>query len=153
MSSEGAQRVKVQLTALQQKTQTEHHVLRDDLRRLVAAGTTKPLKPLQEDLKELHAASTPCRGLHRMRPRLFCQPSCRHTETWESCPNQIPQWIWSGVGDPTEEAVGVTQDASAHFLRGHGSFTEWSEVPIYVPGTHGIQDLLDQSSPRCQNYF
>jgi hypothetical protein len=153
MSSEGAQRVKVQLTTLHQKAQTEHHVLRDDLRRLVVPATTKPLKLLQEDLKELHAASTPCRGLHRMRPRLFCQPSCRHTETWESCPNQIPQWIWSGVGDPTEEAVGVTQDASAHFLRGHGSFTEWSEVPIYVPGTHGIQDLLDQSSPRCQNYF
>jgi hypothetical protein len=79
MSSEGAQRVKVQLTALHQKAQTEHHVLCDDLRRLVAAAATKPLNLHQEDLKELHAASTPCRGLHRMRPRLFCQPSCRHT--------------------------------------------------------------------------
>ena len=57
MSSEGAQRVKVQLTALHQKAQTEHHMLRDDLRRLVTAAVTKPLKILQDDLKELHAAS------------------------------------------------------------------------------------------------
>ena len=65
----------------------------------------------------LPVSSTPCRRLNRMRPRLFCQPSCRHTEPWESCPNQIPPWIWSRVGVPTEESVGVTQDASAHFLR------------------------------------
>ena len=52
-----------------------------------------------------------------MRPRIFCQTSCRHTAPWESCPNQIPQWIWSGNGGPTEESIGVTQDVSMHFLR------------------------------------
>jgi hypothetical protein len=90
MSSEDAQMVKVQLTALHRKTQAEYHTLRDDIQRLVAAAETKPLQLLQDDLQELHVASTPCQGLHRMRPRLFCQPSCRHTEPWESCPNQIP---------------------------------------------------------------
>ena len=117
MSSEGAQMIKVQLTTLLRTAQAEYHTLRDDIQRLVTAAETKPLQLLQDDLQELHVASTPCQGLHRMRPRIFCQPSCRHTEPWESCPNQIPQWIWSGQGGPTEEAVGVTQDASAHFLR------------------------------------
>ena len=117
MSSEGAQMIKVQLTALYQKAQAEHHTLREDIHRLVAAAEIKPLQILQNDLQVLHAASTPCQDLRRMRPRIFCQPSCRHTEPWESCPNQIPQWIWSGRGGPTEESVGVTQDVSAHFLR------------------------------------
>ncbi len=117
MRSEGAQMIKVQLTTLHQKAQAEHHTLREDIRHLVATAETKPLQLLQDDLQRLHVTSTPCQGLHRMRPRLFYQPSCRHTEPWESCPNQIPQWIWSGTGDPTEETVGLTQDASAHFLR------------------------------------
>jgi hypothetical protein len=117
MSSEGAQMVKVQLTVLHRKSQAELHTLRDDIQRLVEAVETQPLQLLQDDLQELHVASTPCQGLHRMRPRLFCHPSCRHTEPWESCPNQIPPWIWSGKGGPTEEEVGLTQDVSAHFLR------------------------------------
>jgi hypothetical protein len=117
MSSEGAQMVMVQLTVLNRKSQAEHHTLRDDIQRLVEAAETQPLQLLQDDLQELHVARTPCQGLHGMRPRLFCQPSCRHTEPWESCPNQIPRWIWSGKGDPTEEEVGLTQDVSAHFLR------------------------------------
>jgi hypothetical protein len=98
MSSEGAQMIKAQLTALHQKAQAEHHTLREDIRHLVASAETKTLQILKDDLQKLHVASTPCRGLHRMRPRLFCQPSCRHTEPWEPCPNQIPQWIWSGKG-------------------------------------------------------
>ena len=117
MSSEGAQMIKAQLMTLHQKAQAAHHTLSEDIRHLVAAAESKPLQIFQDDLQKLHVASTPCQGLHRMRPRLFCQPSCRHTEPWEPCPNQIPQWIWSGKGGPTEEAVGVTQDASAHFLR------------------------------------
>jgi hypothetical protein len=117
MSSEGDQMVKAQLTTLHRTAQAEHHTLRDDTQRLVTATETKPLQVLLDDLQELHVPSTPCQGLYRMRPRLFCQSSCRHTEPWESCPNQIPQWIWSGQGDPTEEEVGVTQDALAHFLR------------------------------------
>jgi hypothetical protein len=103
MSSEGAQMIKVQLTTLHQKAQAEHHTLREDIRHLVATAETKPLHLLQDDLQRLHVASTPCQGLH--------------TEPWESCPNQIPQWIWSGTGDPTEVEVGLTQDVSAHFLR------------------------------------
>ena len=117
MCSEGAQMISAQLMALHQKAQTEHHALRDDIRRLVAAAEIKPLQLLQDDLKNIHVASTPCQGLLRMRPRLFCPPSCRHTEPWESCPNQLPRWICSGEGGPTEEAIGVEQDASAHFLR------------------------------------
>ena len=52
-----------------------------------------------------------------MRSRIFCQQSCRHTEPWEPCPNQIPAWVLTGKGGPTEEAVGLQQDESAHFLR------------------------------------
>ena len=96
MSSEGAQLIKVQLTALHHKAQAEHHVLRDDIQHLMVATEVKPLQILQDDLKELHIASTPCQGLRRMRPRLFCQPSCRHTEPWEPCPNHIPSWICTG---------------------------------------------------------
>ena len=59
MSSEGAQMIKVQLTALHQKAQAEHHTLRDDIQRLVTASETKPLQLLQDDLQELHVASTP----------------------------------------------------------------------------------------------
>jgi hypothetical protein len=79
MSSEGAQMVKVQLMVLHRKAQAEHHTLRDDIQRLVEAVETQPLQLLQDDLQELHVDSTPCQGLHRMRPRLFCQPPCRHT--------------------------------------------------------------------------
>jgi hypothetical protein len=117
ISSEDPQRIKSQLTALHQQARAEYHTLREDSRRLVAAAQLQPLHLLQNDLQVLHIASTPCQDLRRMRPRIFCQSSCRHTEPWESCPNQIPQWIWSGRGDPTEESVGVTQDSSAHFLR------------------------------------
>jgi hypothetical protein len=65
MSSEGAQMVKVQLTVLHRKAQAEHHTLRDDIQRLVEAAETQPLQLLQDDLQELHVASTPCQGLHR----------------------------------------------------------------------------------------
>ena len=117
MSSEGAQKIKSHLTALHQLAQAEHHGLREEIRRLVVTAELQPLQLLQHDLQLLHAASTPCQALNRMRPRIFCQTSCRHTAPWESCPNQIPQWIWSGSGGPTEESIGVTQDASARFLR------------------------------------
>ena len=50
-----------------------------------------------------------------------------------------------------------TKDQSRHRVRrtifGHTSFTEWSVVPIYVPGIHGIRHLLDQFSSRYQNYL
>ena len=59
MSSEDAQMVKVQLTALYRKTQTEHHTLRDDIRLLVVGKETKPLHLFQDDLQSLHVASTP----------------------------------------------------------------------------------------------
>jgi hypothetical protein len=83
---------------------------------------------------------------------------------WESCPNQIPPWIWSGKGGPTEEVVGLTQDASAHFLRATrdvsaGTFlTSFGDAAIirqkYKAGTE-FAELYSatQASPsgvRCQ---
>jgi hypothetical protein len=112
---EGRQaRIRTELRKLRQSMWLQYHPLRTEVDQLLSA-TRGPIS--EDDLKNLHHLSTDCNTRPLLQRGLFCQGGCLYTDMGDPCPNQIPEWMRTGEGGPTEVVKGLAQDPTATYLK------------------------------------
>jgi hypothetical protein len=107
--------VRKNLQQLRERIWSKQHSLLPEIDRLLLA--TNGTSITQDDLRKLHHSSTDCGTRPLLQRGLFCQVGCPYTGMGDTCPNQIPPWMRTGVGGPTEVAKGLEQDLAATYLR------------------------------------
>ena len=154
-------RIMAELRKLRHRMWLQYHPLRTEVDRLLSA-TRGPIS--EDDLKNLHHLSTDCSTRPLLQRGLFCQGGCRYTGMGDPCPNQIPEWMRTGEGGPTEVAKGLAQDPTATYLKATqgvpkgtllAAFGEVSIIRASEPEGVQLGDLYDQiqksqSGDKCQ---
>ena len=151
----------VELRKLRHRMWLQHHPLRTEVDRLLSA-TRGPIS--EDDLKNLHHLSTDCSTRPLLQRGLFCQGGCLYTGMGDPCPNQVPEWMRTGEGGPTEVAEGLAQDPTATYLKatqgvpketflaafGEASIIRASEPEGVQLGALYDQIQKSQSLDKCQ---
>jgi hypothetical protein len=107
--------VRKNLQQLRERIWSKQHSLLSEIDRLLLV--TNRTSITQDDLRRLHHSSTDCGTLPLLQRGLFCQVGYQYTGMGDTCPNQIPPWMRTGEGGPTEVAKGLEQDLAATYLR------------------------------------
>jgi hypothetical protein len=107
-------RIKAELRKLRKRMWSQYHPLLPEMDRLLSA-TEGPIS--EDDLKNLHHLSTDCSTRPLSQRGLFCQGGCSYTGMGDPCPNQVPEWMRTGVNDPTEVGRGLVHDPADTYLK------------------------------------
>ena len=114
-SSDRQTLVRKSLQQLRERMWSKQHSLLPEIDRLLL--TTNRTLITQDDLRKLHHLSTDCGTRPLLQLGLFCQTGCPYTGMGDPCPNQMPPWMRTGEGGPTEAVKGLEQDSTATYLR------------------------------------